>query len=129
MNFALPAEVSASWRTGITSPVVNPTAPAGSLTIFLEATQHGTLPWFGSGERRALFYRYSPKYLNYVAGTYTTSQPAWVETELTEAQQAVLEPAFVYHHPLVGNDGETVDRPRRDQAQFSYDRPKGGSKL
>ena len=64
MNFSLPPEISASWRTSITPPVHNPPAKAGDLQIFLEATQHGTLPWFGQGERRSLFYRYSPKYLN-----------------------------------------------------------------
>ena len=62
MNFALPADISASWQTGITLPVHNPPAKAGDLIIFLEATQHGTLPWTGKGERRSLFYRYSPKY-------------------------------------------------------------------
>ena len=121
MNYALPKGVSNSWSTGIEPPVVNIEAPAGSLTIFLESTQHGTLPWFGASERRALFYRYSPKYLNYVAGSYTVKQPAWV-AELTEAQQAVLEPAYVYFHPVIENGGDVVDRPRRDNAEFSYQR-------
>ena len=44
MNFALPTEIAASWRTSITPPVHNPPAKAGDLIIFLEATQHGTLP-------------------------------------------------------------------------------------
>lgn len=91
MNFAMPATISASWRNSITPPVHNPPANAGDLIIFLEATQHGTLPWFGKGERRSLFYRYSPKYLNYVAPYYETMQPAWV-TQLGDSQQAVLEP-------------------------------------
>ena len=95
MNFALPPEIAASWRTSITPPVHNPPAKAGDLIIFLEATQHGTLPWFGAGERRSLFYRYSPKYLNYVAPYYETRQPDWV-ADLRDAEQAVLEP--VRHH-------------------------------
>jgi hypothetical protein len=48
----------------------------------LEATQHGTLPWFGKGERRSLFYRYSPKYLNFVAPYYETTQPEWCAKRL-----------------------------------------------
>ena len=52
-----------------------------------------------------------PKYLHFAGGTYQTSQPEWV-SELTEAQQAVLEPPYIYNRPLVEADGETVVRPR-----------------
>ena len=124
MNFKLPDHIATSWRTSITPPVHNPPAKAGDLIIFLEATQHGTLPWFGAGERRSLFYRYSPKYLNYVAPYYKTTQPDWV-TELSDAEQAVLEPAYIYNHPLVENDGVAVDRnSRTEPKQFSYQRRK-----
>ena len=61
--------------------------------------------------RRSLLYRYSPKYLHFAGGTYETNQPAWVG-ELTEAQQAVLEPPYIYDRPLIEEDGETVVRPR-----------------
>ena len=83
----------------------------GDMVIFNEATLHGTLPWTAEHERRSLLYRYSPKYLHFAGGTYQTSQPAWV-SELTEAQQAVLEPPYIYNRPLVEADGETVVRPR-----------------
>ena len=86
---------------------------AGDLVIFNEATMHGTLPWRGKGERRSLFYRYTPKYLHYTGGVYETNMPEWVG-ELNQAQQAVLEPPYVYHHPLIEDDGETVVRPRRE---------------
>lgn len=77
---------------GIHLPVINPAAPIGSMLIFLEATFHTTLPWTNHDHsRRSLLYRYSPKYLHYSAELYGTSQPAWV-SELTEEQQAVLEP-------------------------------------
>lgn len=33
---------------------------AGSVTIFTEALTHGPLPWIGKGDRRTLFYKYSP---------------------------------------------------------------------
>lgn len=86
---------------------------AGDLVIFNEATTHGTLPWRGLGERRSLFYRYSPKYLHYTGGVYETSLPDWT-SELTEVQRAVLEPPYVYHRPLIENDGESFVSPRRE---------------
>ena len=35
----------------------------------------------------------------------------WV-SELTEAQPAVLEPPYIYHRPLINDDG-SVESPRR----------------
>jgi hypothetical protein len=86
---------------------------AGDLVIFNEATMHGTLPWRGEQERRTMLYRYTPKYLHYTGGHYETSMPEWV-SELTEAQQAVLEPPYIYHRPLLEDDGETLVTPRRE---------------
>jgi hypothetical protein len=39
--------------------------------------------------------------------------PDWV-AELTPAQQAVLEPPYVYHRPLLEDDGATLVNPRRE---------------
>ena len=39
--------------------------------------------------------------------------PDWV-AELPPAQQAVLEPPYVYHRPLLEDDGATLVNPRRD---------------
>ena len=86
---------------------------AGDLVIFNEATMHGTLPWQGEQERRTMLYRYTPKYLHYTGGHYEISMPEWV-SELTAAQQAVLEPPYVYHRPLLKDDGETLVTPRRE---------------
>ena len=86
---------------------------AGDLVIFNEATTHGTLPWRGEGERRTVLYRYTPKYLHYAGGVHQTRMPEWV-SELTEAQQAVLEPPYIYHRPLIEADGETLVHPRRE---------------
>ena len=57
--------------------VFQPTLKGGDLVIFNEATTHGTLPWKGEGERRTLLFRYTPKYLAYVPGTYETQLPDW----------------------------------------------------
>lgn len=92
----------------------SPPLKSGDLVIFNEATTHGTLPWKGKHERRGIYYRYVPKYFNWIPSAYKTHQPEWV-SELTEAQQAVLEPPYVYGHPLINDDGETVERPRLDQ--------------
>lgn len=86
---------------------------AGDLVIFNEATAHGTLPWNGKGERRTALYRFTPKYMHYTGGSYTPEQPAWV-AELTPAQQAVLEPPYIYHRPLIEDDGEQIVHPRRE---------------
>ena len=86
---------------------------AGDLVIFSENTSHGTLPWTADNERRSLFYRYTPMYLHYTGGVFETDMPDWV-SELTEAQQAVLQPAYVYNRPLIEGDGETVATPRRE---------------
>ena len=93
--------------------VYNVPCKAGDMVIFNEATLHGTLPWTAKHERRSLLYRYSPKYLHFAGGTYQTSQPKWV-SELSEAQQVVLEPPYIYDRPLIEDDGVTVVKPRRE---------------
>ena len=109
-NFPLPKDIR-EWEAH-QEVVYNVPCKAGDMVIFNEATLHGTLPWKAEHERRSLLYRYSPKYLHFAGGTYQTSQPEWV-SELTEAQQAVLEPPYIYNRPLIEEDGETVVRPRR----------------
>lgn len=108
-NFKCPEEILL-WEDH-QEIVYNVPSKAGDMIIFNEATLHGTIPWTAEHERRSLLYRYSPKYLHFAGGTYETKQPEWV-SELTEAQQAVLEPPYIYNRPLVAEDGETVDRPR-----------------
>ncbi len=96
-----------------TDLLANPSCKAGDLIIFNEATTHGTLPWRGKEDRRSLLYRYSPKYLHFAGGEYKSTFPCWVN-ELTDAQRAVLEPPYIYHHPLIEKDGVTVVRPLRE---------------
>jgi ectoine hydroxylase-related dioxygenase (phytanoyl-CoA dioxygenase family) len=91
--------------------VYNVPCKAGDLVIFNEATLHGTLPWTAEHERRSLLYRYSPRTVHFAGGTYQTTQPEWV-SELTEAQQAVLEPPYIYNRPLINDDG-SIEAPRR----------------
>lgn len=64
------------------------TGPAGTAIIFTEALTHGTLPWQGKGERRTLFYKFSPHPLSWAARYYNADN----YDGLTERQQAILEP-------------------------------------
>lgn len=110
-NFRCPREVEE--YEAATECVINPACRAGDMILFNEATTHGTLPWRAPHERRSLLYRFSPKYLHFAGGVYQSVFPEWVN-ELTEAQRAVLEPPYIYHHPLIEPDAKTVVRPRRE---------------
>ena len=110
-NFPCPEDIR-MWEAN-QEIVFNIPAKAGDLIIFNEATSHGVLPWRAAHERRVAFYRYTPKYLHYAGGVYQAQMPEWV-SELTEAQQAVLEPPYIYNRPLIETDGETLVRPRRE---------------
>lgn len=63
------------------------TGPAGTAVIFTEALTHGTLPWHGAGERRTLFFKYSPFPLSWSARYYSPE----AYPGLTESQRAILE--------------------------------------
>ena len=51
--------------------------------------------------------------MHYAGGVYETSLPEWT-SELTEAQRAVLEPPYIYHRPLIEEDGVSLVHPRRE---------------
>ena len=110
-NVACPDDIL-NWESDQTL-VYNIPLKAGDLVIFNEATTHGTLPWKSNGERRTALYRYTPKYMHYAGGVYETSLPEWT-SELTEAQRSVLEPPYIYHRPLIEEDGVSLVRPRRE---------------
>lgn len=50
------------------------------------------------------------RYLHFAGGTFSTTQPDWV-AELSPAQQAVVEPPYIYNRPLIDNDGDVI-KPR-----------------
>ena len=61
VNFELPSD----WKVSETQDdlpefVHRVEAEAGDAIIFTEACAHGTVPWEGDGERRTIFYKYSP---------------------------------------------------------------------
>ena len=70
--------------------VVVPKAPAGSVTIFSEATTHGTMAWAATHERRTLLYKYCASQLTWSRARVTPPPNA----TLTHRQQLLLaEPA------------------------------------
>ncbi len=85
-NYALPA----AWHNLDHPPgcVRAVPAPAGSAVIFTEALTHGTMPWRGSGERRTLFYKYSPPSISWSARYYDAGR----FPQLSARQRAMLEP-------------------------------------
>ncbi len=58
-NYPFPKQ----WQdlTNPSSCVQAVTVKAGSAIIFTEGLTHGTLPWRGKGDRRTIFYKYSPQ--------------------------------------------------------------------
>ena len=48
---------------------------------------HGSLPWRGAGERRTIFYKYSPHPVSWSARYYDADR--W--PDLTDRQRAILE--------------------------------------
>ena len=85
-NYLFPGE----WRD--LSEEVQPfvsriTGAAGTAIIFTEALTHGPLPWTGAGERRTIFYKYSPKSISWSAGY----PEAGMYGEMSERQAEILE--------------------------------------
>ena len=70
--------------------VVELNGKAGDAVIFTETLTHGTLPWKGKHQRRALLYKFSPGFQSYGSGHHTVAYPEFIE-DMTEAQRAVME--------------------------------------
>ena len=85
-NYRFPGE----WRDmseNIEPCVRRVTGPAGTAVIFTEALTHGALPWTGQGERRTVFFKYSPHPISWSARYFDEVD----YDDLTERQRAILE--------------------------------------
>src|SRR5262249_22326966 len=71
--------------------VVQPEVEAGDALFFTEALIHGTLPWRGKQERRALLYKYSPGHSAWAQNYYSLDE----YENLTEQQKRILAPPSV----------------------------------
>jgi hypothetical protein len=69
------------------------TGPAGSAIVFTEALVHGTLPWRGKGERRTVFYKYSPRPLAWSKTFYDSAQ----YPDLNDRQRDLLTSPGIEH--------------------------------
>ena len=86
-HYKLPRQIREGEFTDV---VIVPKAPAGSVTIFTEATTHGTMAWTAKHERRSLLYKYCASQLTWSRARVTP--PPGVE--LTARQKLLLaEPA------------------------------------
>ncbi len=63
---------------------------AGDVVLFTETLTHGTLPWKGQHQRRALLYKFSPAFQAYSGGAHQVAYPDYIEA-MTEEQQAVMQ--------------------------------------
>ena len=70
--------------------VVEVNGKAGDVVIFTETLTHGTLPWKGDHQRRALLYKFSPGFQAYNRGAFTVTYPDYI-LDMTEEQQLVME--------------------------------------
>ncbi len=67
-------------------------APAGSATIFTEALSHGTIPWTGTGDRRTLFFKFSPQHLAWMRRYYDPE----AYPDLDDGQRSRLKPPGIW---------------------------------
>ena len=72
---------------GLQPIVERVTGPAGTAVIFTEALTHGALPWTGAGERRTVFFKYSPHPVSWAAGYFDEGE----YEGLSERQREMLE--------------------------------------
>ena len=93
----LPKDVRTFER--IPNYVCQPEADAGDVIIFTEALIHGTMPWNGDHERRALLYKFSPGHSSWSLDYYNAD----AYEGLTEQQKRILTP------PCVGNRPDVVE--------------------
>lgn len=80
----------AGWRDmdeGLHPCVQRVTGPAGTAVVFTEALTHGALPWTGEGERRTVFFKYSPHPISWAAGYFDAD----AYEGLSERQREILE--------------------------------------
>ncbi len=92
----IPADVRGFERAA--HYVHQPEAEAGDMIIFTEALVHGTMPWEGTHERRALLYKFSPGHSAWSQNYYNPAD----YPNLTDQQRRILQP------PSVGGREEVV---------------------
>ena len=85
----IPADVRSFERAA--HYVHQPEVEAGDMVIFTEALVHGTMPWEGARERRALLYKFSPGHSAWSQNYYNPD----AYSDLTDQQRRILQPPSV----------------------------------
>jgi ectoine hydroxylase-related dioxygenase (phytanoyl-CoA dioxygenase family) len=86
----LPCPKSMTLGQAYQQHVTEVNGKAGDAVIFTETLTHGTLPWKGRHERRALLYKFSPGFQAYSAGQHTITYPDFIE-DMAPEERAVME--------------------------------------
>jgi ectoine hydroxylase-related dioxygenase (phytanoyl-CoA dioxygenase family) len=91
----LPKDVRAHERKA--EYVRQPELKAGDVVVFTEALIHGTAPWVGEIERRALLFKYSPPHSSWAKAPYNLDH----YPNATAQQKRLMAPASVEDHQRV----------------------------
>jgi hypothetical protein len=91
----LPEDVRAHERKP--EYVRQPALKAGDVVLFTEALMHGTAPWQGVLERRALLFKYSPPHSSWAKAPYALAD----YPNATEQQKRLMAPPSVEDHERV----------------------------
>ena len=91
-NLACPREMNRGEK--YQEHVVEVNGRAGDAVIFTETLTHGTLPWEAEHQRRALLYKFSPRFQAYGTGAHTVTYPDYI-MDMTDAERAVMEQAHM----------------------------------
>ena len=65
--------------------------------VILYRDSHGTLPWNGDHQRRALLYKFSPGFQAYSAGAHEIAYPAYIE-DMKEEERSVVKAPSVWRN-------------------------------
>lgn len=110
-----------------------PATKAGDVVLFSEGTIHGAMAWTPEErQRRVCLYRFSPATNVYGRSYFGHEGGGWPDAiydDLTEAQQAVLEPPYANRldRPNIRDDG-TVEITTRSTRKKQHDREVFGTK-
>ena len=66
--------------------------PVSGQVIFTETCSHGTLPWRGKHQRRALLYKFINGYQSFGAGPHSVEYPEWIRGMKPEQAKVLLAP-------------------------------------
>jgi ectoine hydroxylase-related dioxygenase (phytanoyl-CoA dioxygenase family) len=88
----LPMPRSLSLMADHTHAVTEVCGKAGDCIVFTETCSHGTLPWRGMHQRRALLYKFSPGHASFGTGPHSIEYPPWIRSMKPEQAAVMIAP-------------------------------------